>query len=139
VNKKTRPVGAGEVPEMGDGIAQNIHTHFYGEKDVAIEGSDAWLDDGAGSWEPELRSNFQLVVWVALASTLLVQGIAVWGLLCYYGRSGYRGCGLMFVAWLAVNFALALVMLLPADVSVVSNLDDIVGDDDLELDGKLRA
>jgi hypothetical protein len=33
----------------------------------------------------------------------------------------------------------SLVLLLPADVSVVSNLGDIVADDDLELEGKLRA
>ena len=80
-----------------------------------------------------------LVVWATFGATVLVQGIAVWCLLCYYGRSGYRGCGLMSVATVAVSLALALVMLLPADVAVVSNLDDIVADDDLELEGKLRA
>ena len=38
-----------------------------------------------------------------------------------------------------VSLAVSLVLLLPADVSVVSNLGDIVADDDLELEGKLRA
>lgn len=79
------------------------------------------------------------MVWGTLGATVLVQGIVAWCLLSYYGRSGYRGCGLMSVATLAVTLALGLVMLLPADVAVVSNLDDIVGDDDLEVEGKLRA
>jgi hypothetical protein len=45
----------------------------------------------------------------------------------------------MSASVLAVSLAVSLVLLLPADVSVVSNLGDIVADDDLELEGKLRA
>ena len=80
-----------------------------------------------------------LVVWVTLAVTAVVQGLALWCLLHYFARAGQRDCGLMSASVLAVSLAVSLVLLLPADVSVVSNLGDIVADDDLELEGKLRA
>ena len=68
-----------------------------------------------------------------------VQALVVWVILHYYGRQGQRDCGLMTVSVLVVTLTLGLVMLLPADVYIVSHLDDIINNDDLELDGKLRA